>query len=132
MTAALAAAKAGLDVLIIEKADVYGGTSATSGGGCGSPCNHLMPGVGVEDNPEECRSLPDGIDWQRRCRGQRASLPGTARGCCNGSWRTAMSSSCRMREYADYYQHIPGAGPVAARSTLFLRCAPSWATISSI
>jgi len=56
MTAALAAAKAGLDTLIIEKADVYGGTSATSGGGLWITCNHLMPGVGIEVNPQDAEA----------------------------------------------------------------------------
>src|ERR1700759_61564 len=53
MTAALAAAKAGLDTLSIEKANVYGGSSATSGGGLWITCNHLMPGVGMEDNDDD-------------------------------------------------------------------------------
>src|ERR1700761_578941 len=47
MTAALAAARAGLDTLIIEKANVYRGSSATSGGAAWVTRHHLVPGVGT-------------------------------------------------------------------------------------
>ena len=39
LTAAIVARKAGLDVLVVEKEPVFGGTSATSGGGLWIPCN---------------------------------------------------------------------------------------------
>ena len=53
MTAALRAAHAGAEVLIVEKGEKYGGTSATSGGGLWIPCNHLMPDVGIEDSRDK-------------------------------------------------------------------------------
>jgi 3-oxosteroid 1-dehydrogenase len=53
MTAAIRAADLGASVLVVEKAPAYGGTSATSGGGLWIPCNHLMPGVGIEDNRDD-------------------------------------------------------------------------------
>ncbi|MET0546436.1 MAG: FAD-dependent oxidoreductase [Caulobacterales bacterium] len=40
LTAAITAKKAGLDVLVTEKESVFGGASATSGGGLWVPCNH--------------------------------------------------------------------------------------------
>ena len=51
MAAAIAAHDQGADVLLIEKSDRYGGSSAMSGGGLWVPNNHLMPGVGIEDTP---------------------------------------------------------------------------------
>ena len=42
LTAALVAAIDGASVLIVEKGEHYGGTSATSGGGLWIPYNHLM------------------------------------------------------------------------------------------
>ena len=53
MAAALSCHKLGLSVLVIEKAEVYGGTSAVSGGGIWVPCNNQIDSVGGNDSPEE-------------------------------------------------------------------------------
>ena len=45
MTAALAAHEAGARVLVVEKSDRYGGSSAMSGGTVWIPNNHLMNGI---------------------------------------------------------------------------------------
>jgi succinate dehydrogenase/fumarate reductase flavoprotein subunit len=52
---AITARKAGLDVLMVEKANVFGGTTATSGGIIWIPANPLATRSGVEDNLEDCR-----------------------------------------------------------------------------
>jgi len=52
---AITARKAGLDVLMVEKANVFGGTTATSGGIIWIPANPLAARSGVEDNLEDCR-----------------------------------------------------------------------------
>jgi succinate dehydrogenase/fumarate reductase flavoprotein subunit len=52
--AALAAKDAGVEnVLIIEKASVFGGTSALSGGGFWIPNNYTMKELGIEDSREK-------------------------------------------------------------------------------
>ena len=53
--AAITARKAGLDVLLTEKAPVFGGTTATSGGYIWIPCNHLMANEGLADDIDEAR-----------------------------------------------------------------------------
>lgn len=53
MTTAFTAADGGAKVLIIEKADLYGGTSATSGGGIWIPCAEGAAKAGFTDNAEE-------------------------------------------------------------------------------
>jgi 3-oxosteroid 1-dehydrogenase len=111
MTAALAAAHAGLDALIIEKAGVYGGTSATSGGGLWITCNHLMAGVGIEDNPADATAYLVALT------GNDVPVANVAAYARNGArmLRWIMENShvqfIAMRDYADYYQHIPGARP---------------------
>lgn len=46
LTAAITAQAQGLRVLVIEKTDKYGGTSALSGGGIWIPCNHHFKAKG--------------------------------------------------------------------------------------
>jgi 3-oxosteroid 1-dehydrogenase len=55
MTAALAAAKQGLAVVVVEKAPRFGGSTARSGGGVWIPNNEALQAAGVEDTPERAR-----------------------------------------------------------------------------
>ncbi|QOR73921.1 FAD-binding protein [Cruoricaptor ignavus] len=52
MTAALKAHSLGLDVLIVEKAPHYGGSTAMSGGGIWAPNNYVLREHGIYDEPE--------------------------------------------------------------------------------
>src|SRR5690242_16082137 len=52
MLAALAAAEAGLSVLIVEKSRYFGGSTALSGGGFWVPGNALLREAGVADSTE--------------------------------------------------------------------------------
>lgn len=53
LVAALVASAAGLRVLILEKTDRIGGTSAMSGAGTWIPANHVARAAGVEDSEDE-------------------------------------------------------------------------------
>ena len=53
MTAALSTYDQGGKVLLIEKGEQYGGSSAMSGGGLWVPCNHLALEAGIQDTVEE-------------------------------------------------------------------------------
>lgn len=111
MTAAIVAAKAGLKVLMVEKSKTYGGTSATSGGGLWIPCNHLMPGVGIEDNEA------DAITYMSTLSGKDVPLRNVEsfvkNGPCMLRWMEENTEVkyIAMSEYADYYQQTPGARP---------------------
>ncbi|ROS43177.1 3-oxosteroid 1-dehydrogenase [Amycolatopsis thermoflava] len=61
MTAALAAADAGLSVVVIEKAARFGGSTARSGGGVWLPGNEALRAAGVEDTPEAARAYLEAI-----------------------------------------------------------------------
>ncbi|MFT4234415.1 MAG: FAD-dependent oxidoreductase [Microbacterium sp.] len=52
LTAALRAAHGGLSVLVCEKTELIGGTSAMSGAATWVPANHLAQGAGVQDSPD--------------------------------------------------------------------------------
>ncbi len=56
MTAALVAKQAGLDVLVIEKTEYYGGSTAISGGGLWVPNNYLLQRDGLDDSLEKART----------------------------------------------------------------------------
>lgn len=53
LVSAITASHHGLNTLIIEKADVWGGSSALSGGGLWIPNNHVSKKAGLEDSEEE-------------------------------------------------------------------------------
>ncbi|HTZ78414.1 MAG TPA: FAD-dependent oxidoreductase [Stellaceae bacterium] len=53
LTAALAASTGGARVIILEKSDLLGGTSAMSGAGTWIPANHHMLAAGMPDTPAE-------------------------------------------------------------------------------
>ena len=53
LTAAVTAADNHAAVLVIEKSDQFGGTSATSGGGVWIPASHAARAAGAQDTPEE-------------------------------------------------------------------------------
>ena len=108
MLAALAAAEAGLSVLIVEKSRYFGGSTALSGGGFWIPNNRLLREAGVVDSPERAREYlhhvvagetpesrwgthidlgPDAVELLRR----RTPL--------KFQWMTG---------YADYFPELPG------------------------
>jgi 3-oxosteroid 1-dehydrogenase len=61
LTAALAAHDQGARVLVIEKADKIGGTSASSGGGVWVPNNRYARAAGAQDSPDEARAYLDHV-----------------------------------------------------------------------
>lgn len=56
LVAALRGARAGADVLVVEKGALWGGTSATSGGGIWIPGSHLAEQAGQPDNLDDAFS----------------------------------------------------------------------------
>lgn len=68
MTAALRAHDLGLSVLVIEKSEVFGGTTAISGGGIWIPCNDQISALGGSDSYEEALTYLQavvGADFER-------------------------------------------------------------------
>ncbi|MCW8193191.1 FAD-binding protein [Proteobacteria bacterium 005FR1] len=111
MTAAITAADHGLRVLMVEKTNRYGGTSAISGGGIWVPNNHYFKAKGGNDSEEKGwtylkASVGDDVDEARL----RAYLD---KGPEMMEW---MEKNTRLHytvaeKYPDYYQHLPGALP---------------------
>src|SRR5688572_20034419 len=61
MTAALAAARSGLDTVVVEKSSWFGGSTARSGGGVWIPGNYALVEAGEAEDPEEAKRYLDSI-----------------------------------------------------------------------
>ncbi len=61
MVAAVTAARHGANTLMVEKCPVYGGTSATSGGGVWIPASDSALAQGQDDSPEEAFTYIKGL-----------------------------------------------------------------------
>ena len=108
MTAALAAAHHGLSVVVVEKTDRFGGSTARSGGGIWAPGNEVLRRAGVRDSPEQARAYlayvaGAGVSAAR----QRALL-------AHAPAMLALVRACTPVDfawvpgYADYYPEAPG------------------------
>ena len=111
MTAGCVAHDRGASVLLIEKGEQYGGSSAMSGGGLWVPCNHIAKEAGVQDNMEDAWKylhgcVGDGSAVER----QRAYLE-TAPELVRYLTDHTRSEFICLDEYADYYPAIEGSLP---------------------
>lgn len=116
LTAACCAHDFGLKVLILEKAKVYGGTSASSGGGLWIPNNHLMKEKGLDDSRDEAieylRQLTEGDVAQSLIEAFVDYGPEMLEYM---EMNTHVANES-MQYYADYYQELAGSKP-GGRST---------------
>ncbi|MCM2332073.1 MAG: FAD-binding protein, partial [Pseudomonas sagittaria] len=111
MAAAVVAADQGLSVLVVEKSDKYGGTSAISGGGIWIPNNHYFAEKGGNDSFDKAltylKASTDGkIDEERL----RAYLEYAPRMIHYFETRSRVRYAV-AEKYPDYYQHLPGSLP---------------------
>ena len=93
LSAALAASVGGASVLILEKSEKVGGTSAMSGGGTWIPVNHHARAAGIADSPEEV------LTYLRA-----ASAPGWAERE-EPLWRSFVENAPEMLEFVE--RHTP-------------------------
>jgi 3-oxosteroid 1-dehydrogenase len=114
MTAALTAARNGLSAVVLEKASLFGGSAARSGGGIWVPGNSVLRRAGVSDTPsaasEYLTHVAPGVSADRRA----AFLE---RGPAMVDFVLANTPLRLMwvPGYADYYPEAPG-GQAGGRS----------------
>lgn len=111
LTAALCCHEmADLDVLVVEKSELVGGTSATSGGGVWVPCNRYAQAEGAPDSLEEAREyLANTIPPE--------DVPAEMLDCYieNGPKMVDFLHQCSdvryvsLEQYPDYYSNVGGA-----------------------
>ena len=110
LTAAVAAAQAGAEVTVVERAPVLGGTTALSGGLAWIPANRLMANEGVGDSPAEARQYlrelrlgdvdDELLDYFAD---QAARVADWLESTAGLSWQTV--------PYPDYHPELPGGKP---------------------
>lgn len=108
MTAALTAKKRGLNVVIIEKSEHFGGSTARSGGAIWLPNNSVILGAGVPDSPEQAATYlsqvvgPDvSIERQQAFLEQGPKMLDFVMD--NSPLRFRF-----LKNYSDYYPNLPG------------------------
>ncbi|MEV4902772.1 FAD-dependent oxidoreductase [Citricoccus sp. NPDC055426] len=110
MTAALVARHAGASVLVLEKAEQLGGTTAAGGGVMWAPDNHLMDARGFTDTPETA------ADYVRAATGGRLSEEEIAWYVSTAAEAVRFLDEHTRVDYAplsrpDYHMDWPGATP---------------------
>lgn len=109
LTSAVIAADHGLSVLVIEKSDQYGGTSAISGGGVWIPNNHHFKAKGGRDSYDQAmtylKAATGGVVDEARLHAYLENGP---------KMIEQLEAISRVRyavveKYPDYYPHLPGA-----------------------
>lgn len=109
MTAAAVAARKGLNVLLIEKSNLVGGTTAVSGGMVWIPANSKMVSVGLSDSVAEARIYLTSIICGTASNDMLESFLKNADRCIRF---LETNTAIRFRpvvRYPDYYPHLPGA-----------------------
>jgi 3-oxosteroid 1-dehydrogenase len=109
MTAAVCAHDLGQSVVVLEKSDLYGGTTAISGGGIWIPCNHLMASEGGTDSYDDAltylKTATRAMVAEARLRAYLDHGPRLVR-YLEEKTRVRFRS---MAHYSDYYPDLPGA-----------------------
>lgn len=109
LTAAVVAATQGLRVLLLEKTEYFGGTTALSGGGIWVPCNRLAAEAGLADDPQLALQYAEAVVGPSvRKEVLRAFIDAAPRMVDYLHDHTAARFALQ-RGFADWHPQLPGA-----------------------
>ncbi|TYO71807.1 FAD-binding protein [Pseudomonas sp. CK-NBRI-02] len=111
LTAALRAHDLGLDTLVIEKSEQYGGTSAVSGGGIWIPDNHRVAALGGADSAAEAVAYLKAVTQGEVDDGRIEAYVEHARSMVQYLERDTRVRFEAQAHYTDYYPEVPGGKP---------------------
>ena len=111
MTAAVRAHDQGLKVVVVEKTEFFGGTSAVSGGGIWIPNNDHVARDGGSDSDEEALTYLRAATRSTVAEARLAAYVRTARRMLRYVEEFTPVRFRAVPFYADYYQSLPGAKP---------------------
>ncbi len=115
MLAALAAARDGLSVLVVEKSEFFGGSTALSGGGFWIPGNPLLSDAGVVDSPERIREYLTNVTGGETGEDRWGTFIEHGPAAVEVLRRSTPLRFQFMSDYADYFPELPG-GSAAGRA----------------
>lgn len=115
MLAALAAKEAGLSVLVVEKSEYVGGSTALSGGGFWVPPNPLLAKEGVKDSRERVQEYLTHVTAGETTEERWGTFLDHGPDAVNALSRLTPLGFQHMVEYADYFPELPG-GSAAGRA----------------
>ncbi|AXB43850.1 3-oxosteroid 1-dehydrogenase [Amycolatopsis albispora] len=115
MTAALAAARHGLSVVVLEKAAKYGGSTARSGGGVWIPGNEALRAAGIDEPPERAREYLEAIVGDVVPAERRNTYLDRGPEVIEFLHRETPLRLCWVPGYSDYHPEAPG-GRAGGRS----------------
>ena len=111
MTAAWKAHSLGSQVLVLEKSEVYGGSTAMSGGAMWIPCNHQIASRGIPDSRDDAlaylRAITKGLVDDDRIVAYVDQAPKMLEELCD---RTHLAIDS-LEKYPDYYAEETGGKP---------------------
>ncbi|MFJ4444813.1 FAD-binding protein [Pseudomonas sp. NPDC089422] len=111
MTSAVFLADQGFSVLVLEKSDKFGGTSAISGGGIWIPNNHYFARQGGNDSLEQARRYLDAAAAGQVDPARLEAYLDNAPKMIEALTRCSRVRYAVAAKYPDYYPHLPGALP---------------------
>lgn len=109
MTSAVFLADQGFSVLVLEKSDKFGGTSAISGGGIWIPNNHYFARQGGNDSVEQARRYLDAAAAGQVEPARLQAYLDNAPKMIEALTRCSRVRYAVAAKYPDYYPHLPGA-----------------------
>ena len=116
LVAAIAAADAGADVAIFEKAYLIGGTSAMSGGIVWMPNNHLQADAGITDSRRMALDYLDSLSLGQIDSDMAAMFVDNGPEAIRFLDEQTPCSFHLLSEYPDYHPEHPGGLPNGGRS----------------
>lgn len=109
MTAAAVAANEGLEVLLLEKTDKVGGTTAISGGMVWAPANSAAAAAGKPDSLDHARAYLAAVAGDRGDLDLRETFVARAAEAVDYLDRNTAVHLVPLSFYPDYYPDLPGA-----------------------
>ncbi|MEV0971644.1 3-oxosteroid 1-dehydrogenase [Microtetraspora glauca] len=111
MTAALVAAKRGLNTLVVEKAATFGGSAARSGAGIWIPNNQVILSAGVPDTPAKAAAYLAAVVGSEVPADRQAAFLENGPAMISFVMQNSPLRFRFMEGYSDYYPERPGGLP---------------------
>src|SRR5215469_13724111 len=111
MTAALTAAVNGLSVLVIEKTEYFGGSTARSGGGVWVPRNSVLRNAGITDTAEQASAYLAHVAGEAAPSALRRAFLEHGPAMLDLVMANTVLGFDWVPNYSDYYPEAPGGRP---------------------